>query len=44
VWLRYAWAPYAVAAKAWSMGNDCAGSLRDLLTPARPPGRQRRES
>jgi hypothetical protein len=44
VWLRYAWAPYAFAAKAWSTGSDCAGSLRDLLTPARPPGRQRRES
>jgi hypothetical protein len=44
VWLRYAWAPYALAAKAWSTGSDWAGSLRDLLTPARPPRRQRRES
>ena len=44
VWLRYAWAPYAFAAKAWSMGSDCARSLRKLLTPARPPARQRRES
>jgi flavin-dependent amine oxidoreductase len=44
VWLRYAWAPYAFAAKAWSRGSDYVRSLRDLLTPARPPGRQRRES
>jgi hypothetical protein len=44
VWLRYAWAPYALGAKAWSTGNDCARSLRDFLTPARPPARQRRES
>jgi hypothetical protein len=44
VWLRYAWAPYALAAKAWSTGSDYLRSLRDLLTPARPPGRQRRES
>jgi hypothetical protein len=40
VWLRYAWAPYAAAAKAWSAGSDYVGWLRDLLTPAR----QRRES
>jgi hypothetical protein len=44
VWLRYAWAPYAFAAKAWSSGGDWLGSLRDLLTPTRPPDRQRRES
>jgi hypothetical protein len=44
VWLRYAWAPYAAAAKAWSAGSDCAGWLRRQLTPARPPARQRRES
>jgi hypothetical protein len=44
VWLRYAGAPYAAAAKAWSTGSDWAGRLRDLLTPARPPARQRRES
>ena len=44
VWLRYAWAPYAFAAKTWSAGSDCVRSLRDLLTPDRPPGRQRRES
>jgi flavin-dependent amine oxidoreductase len=43
-WLRYAWAPYAFAAKAWSTGTDCVRSLRDQLTPARPPRRQRRES
>ena len=44
VWLRYAAAPYAAAAKAWSAGSDWAGWMRGLLTPARPPGRQRRES
>jgi phytoene dehydrogenase-like protein len=44
VWLRYAWAPYAAAAKAWAMANDCASSVRELLTPAKPPARQRRES
>jgi hypothetical protein len=45
VWLRYAGAPYAAAAKAWSTGSDWAACLRDLLTPSRPPARrQRRES
>ncbi|HEX5979469.1 MAG TPA: FAD-dependent oxidoreductase [Thermoleophilaceae bacterium] len=44
VWLRYAGAPYAAAAKAWSSGGDWAGRLRHLLTPARPPARQRRAS
>jgi hypothetical protein len=44
VWLRYAWGPYALAAKAWSTGSDYAGALRRLLTPTRPPARQRRES
>jgi hypothetical protein len=44
VWLRYAWAPYAAAAKAWSAGSDCAEWLRDLLMRTRPPDRQRRES
>jgi uncharacterized protein with NAD-binding domain and iron-sulfur cluster len=44
VWLRYAWAPYAFAAKAWSTGSDCAGWMRRLLTPTGSPGRQRRES
>jgi Flavin containing amine oxidoreductase len=34
VWLRYAWAPYAAAAKTWSMGTDCVRSLRHLLTPS----------
>jgi predicted NAD/FAD-binding protein len=43
-WLRYAWAPYALAAKAWSTGSDCVSWWRDLLTPARPPRRQRRDS
>jgi predicted NAD/FAD-dependent oxidoreductase len=37
VWLRYAWAPYAAAAKAWSSGGDWLGSMRHLLTPTRPP-------
>jgi protoporphyrinogen oxidase len=44
VWLRYAWGPYALAAKALSAGGDCAGALRRLLTPTGPPPRQRRES
>jgi putative NAD(P)-binding protein/flavin-dependent amine oxidoreductase len=44
VWLRYAWGPYALAAKALSMGSDCAGALRRLLTPTGPPPRQRRDS
>jgi hypothetical protein len=44
VWLRYAWGPYALAAKALSKGSDCAGALRRLLTPTGPPPRQRRES
>ena len=43
VWLRYVWAPYAAAAKAWSTGSDWAGRLRELLTPTRPPARRRRE-
>lgn len=38
VWLRYAYAPYAYAAKAWSTGTDWARGLRSLLTPTRPPG------
>jgi phytoene dehydrogenase-like protein len=40
-WLRYAWAPYAFAAKAWSTGSDWIRSLKDLLTPAGPPGQRR---
>jgi hypothetical protein len=44
VWLRYAWGPYALAAKAWSTGSDCARGLRRLLTPTAPPRRQRRDS
>jgi hypothetical protein len=43
--LRYLWGPYALAAKAWSSASDCAGGLRRLLTPTRPPAaRQRRDS
>jgi hypothetical protein len=44
VWLRYVWGPYALAAKAWSTASDWAGGLRRLLTPTRPPPRQRRDS
>jgi hypothetical protein len=44
VLLRYAWAPYALAAKAWSAGTDVLRGLRALLTPGGIPGRQRRES
>jgi hypothetical protein len=40
VWLRYAWAPYAAAAKVWSAGSDL---IRSVLP--RMAGRgQRRES
>jgi hypothetical protein len=38
VWLRYAWAPYALAAKAWSAGTDVLRGLRTLLTPTGLPG------
>ena len=45
LWLRYAWAPYAAAAKAWSRGSDSLSRvqslLRRLLAPTRPPRRQR---
>jgi hypothetical protein len=44
VWLRYACAPYAAAAKAWSAGSDCVQRLRRLLTPTRASTGQRRES
>jgi hypothetical protein len=48
LWLLYAWAPYAAAAKAWSMGSDCKSNapslLRRLLTPTGPYGAQRRDS
>lgn len=55
LWLRYAWAPYAYAAKVWSSATDTIGSiarrvsgaqsaLRYLLTPASGQARQRRES
>ena len=44
VWLRYALAPYAAGAKAWSAGSDYAGFLRRLLVPARSWSRQRRDS
>jgi hypothetical protein len=43
VLLRYAWGPYALAAKAWSTASDWAGGLKRMLTPTRPP-RQRRDS
>jgi predicted NAD/FAD-dependent oxidoreductase len=39
VWLRYAWMPYAAAAKMWSSGSDIAHRMRGLLTPGKPPGR-----
>jgi Flavin containing amine oxidoreductase len=39
VWLRYAWAPYAFAAKVWSSGSDWVDSMRHLLTPTGPPER-----
>ncbi|HSZ05107.1 MAG TPA: FAD-dependent oxidoreductase [Solirubrobacteraceae bacterium] len=52
VWLRYAWAPYALSASAWSRGSDhvrgmaprasdAKSLLRYLLTPGRPPRRHR---
>lgn len=44
VWLRYAWAPYAAAASAWSTLSDGAGSLMKFLTPASRRDGQRRES
>jgi NAD(P)-binding Rossmann-like domain len=57
LWFRYAWAPYALAAKWWSAGGDYARAIapycdssdtrarmRNILTPSRPPRRQRRES
>ena len=57
LWLRYAWAPYALAAKWWSAGGDYSRAIapyayspdtrarmRTMLTPSRPPRRQRRES
>jgi Flavin containing amine oxidoreductase len=37
-WLRYAWAPYALAAKSWSKGTDKLNALVRCLTPrAGPP-------
>jgi len=44
VWLRYVWAPYAVAAKGWSMGSDWLRELRRHLAPTKPPNDQRRDS
>jgi hypothetical protein len=44
VWLRYVWAPSALAAKAWSTGTDWASKLRGILTPTKPAAGQRRES
>jgi hypothetical protein len=43
VWLRYVWAPSALAAKAWSTGSDWVRGLRELVTPTRAPRRQRWE-
>src|SRR3954447_12094102 len=37
VWLRYAWAPYAVAAKAWSDGTDLLRGVWDMLMPTQAP-------
>ena len=37
VWLRYAWAPYAAAAKAWSDGSDLLRGLWNMLTPTHAP-------
>jgi hypothetical protein len=42
LWLRYAWGPWAYAAKAWSTGSDCVRTVGRLLKPT--PQRQRRES
>ena len=36
VWLRYAYAPYAFAAKAVSKGTDLARGLRSMFTPTSP--------
>jgi hypothetical protein len=36
VWLRYAAAPSAAYAKAWSMGADAYSSLKRMLTPPGP--------
>lgn len=36
VWLRYAYGPSAMAAKAWSTGSDCMRRLRHMLTPSGP--------
>jgi hypothetical protein len=54
VWLRYAWAPYAFAGKAWSTGSDLMRSIRPRMTGAQsvlryllktsPRGAQRRDS
>jgi flavin-dependent amine oxidoreductase len=44
VWLRYVWAPYAVAAKGWSTGSDWLRGLGRYLAPTKPPNDQRRES
>jgi hypothetical protein len=36
MWLRYAYGPSAMAAKAWSTGSDCVRWLRGMLTPTGP--------
>jgi hypothetical protein len=38
LWLRYAWGPYAYAAKAISDGTDRLEKLRRLFTPTRSSG------
>jgi hypothetical protein len=54
VWLRYAWAPYAFAGKAWSTGSDLIRSIAPRMSGAQsmlryllktsPWGAQRRDS
>jgi hypothetical protein len=44
MWLRYAWAPAAAAAKAWSTGSDLLRTVRASLAPTKAPDRQRRDS
>jgi hypothetical protein len=36
VWLRYAWAPYALGAKMWSRGTDCLKGLKKAFTSCPP--------
>jgi hypothetical protein len=39
-WLRYAWAPYAASASAWSKGSDCVGGIGSRLSDAQSVLRQ----